>query len=187
MHRHYWIHICKHKLCTWNCPRIQMASLGYTINSSKSIIWIDNVGWKCLYGDIPASYGSHEKKNYFSWNAGCLMTGSLWWFAIYNPHITGQYNPRKKPKQPGCFHCHCFFQREISKWLIVGLEPGGLGFESGHPFHNNPFHKGIPGIQNHPAPNQQLTISWWKNKTKTFYFSWNAGCLMTGSLFHGLL
>jgi len=43
--------------------------------------------------------------------------------------------------------------------FIGGLGPGDLGFESGNPFHNNPFHRGIqseskaagskPPIKNH--------------------------------------
>ena len=32
-------------------------------------------------------------------------------------------------------------------------------WESGYPFHNNPFHKGIPSIQTN-NPNHQLTTSW---------------------------
>ena len=42
-------------------------------------------------------------------------------------------------------------------WLI-----GGLGWWFGIlglPLSNNPFHKGIPGIQT-TNPNHQLTISW---------------------------
>ena len=41
-------------------------------------------------------------------------------------------------------------QPRLNQWLISGLGPGGLGFESGTPKNPNPFHRGIPGIQIYP-------------------------------------
>ncbi len=35
----------------------------------------------------------------------------------------------------------------LNYWLIVGLGPGGLGFNRGTPKNPNPFHRGIPEIQ----------------------------------------
>ena len=51
----------------------------------------------------------------------------------------------------------------LFRGVIVGLGPGGLGL--GITLSNNPFHKGIPGIQTTGPQNQQLTISWVTSST----------------------
>ena len=60
-------------------------------------------------------------------------------------------------------------------YIIGGLGPGGLGFESGYPEVTIPFIFGDPRNPNHRAPNHQLTISWpvrWhRNKIKNGYAS----------------
>ena len=45
----------------------------------------------------------------------------------------------------------------VSLWLIVGLGPGGLGFESGTPKVANPFH--FRGFQESKPPGPKPTIT----------------------------
>ena len=73
-----------------------------------------------------------------------------WGFFEQAPKISSHIG-RVSGLKPPRFFCY----DSINQWLIGSLGPGGLGF---YPFHNNPFHKGMIGIQNHRAPNHQLTI-----------------------------
>ena len=73
-----------------------------------------------------------------------------------NPFWRAYFSDGLKP--PTSFFCYMKVLLQFSSWLIVGL---GWWFGILRvPLSNNPFHRGILGIQTTGAPNQQVAFSW---------------------------